>query len=74
MTAINNETDLSKCQLIKAARNKLGLSQLQLANAIGIGVRYIQKVENGEASPGDMSAKLLIALADCLEIDPHDLV
>lgn len=74
MTVKNDKMDLSKCRLIKAARNKLGLSQLQLANNIGVGVRYIQKVENGEAALGSMSAKLFISLSDCLKIDPHELL
>lgn len=56
------------------SRLAAGLSQKQLADASGVNVRQIQRVELGEATTGNLTAKNLLALADVLGIDPHDLL
>lgn len=56
------------------ARQGAGLTQKQLADAAGVNIRLVQKVEGGEAAPGNLTAKNLLALADALGVDPHDLI
>lgn len=55
-------------------RLRAGLTQQQLADLCSIHPRQIQKVENGEASTGNMAAKNLLAIADALGVDPHKLI
>lgn len=56
------------------ARQGIGLTQQQLADAAGVNIRLVQKVEGGEAQAGNLTAKNLIALADALGVDPRDLI
>lgn len=56
------------------ARQGVGLTQQQLADAAGVNIRLVQKVEGGEAEPGNLTAKNLLALADALGVDPHKLI
>lgn len=56
------------------ARQGAGLTQQQLANAAGVNIRLVQKVEGGEAEPGNLTAKNLLALADALGVDPRELI
>lgn len=56
------------------ARQMDGLTQQQLADAAGVNIRLVQKVEGGEAQAGNLTAKNLIALADALGMDPRDLI
>lgn len=56
------------------ARQGIGLTQQQLADAAGVNIRLVQKVEGGEAQAGNLTAKNLIALADALSMDPRDLI
>lgn len=59
---------------IRAARLMVGLTQQQLASAANVNVRQIQRVENGESSAGNLTARNLLAIADVLDVDPHDLI
>ncbi len=59
---------------LKGARLAAGLTQHQLAEKSGVNVRQIQRVESGTSSAGNLTAKNLLALADALGVDPHDLV
>lgn len=56
------------------ARQGIGLTQQQLADAAGVNIRLVQKVEGGEAQAGNLTAKNIIALADALGMDPRDLI
>lgn len=56
------------------ARQGIGLTQQQLADAAGVNIRLVQKVEGGEAEAGNLTAKNLLALADALDVDPNDLI
>ena len=47
-------------------RLSAGLSQKELAEASGINIRQIQRVELGEAEAGNLTAKNLLAIADAL--------
>ena len=56
---------------VKEIRTKRGLSQEQLAEASGLSLRTIQRIENGETLPrGDT----LIRLAASLQISPQELI
>ena len=55
-------------------RVKAGLTQKQLAERSGVNIRQIQRVELGESEAGNLTAKNLLALADVLGIDPHELI
>ncbi len=50
------------------------MTQPELARKSGVSLRLIQKIENGEASAENVTAKNLIALADALECNPKDLI
>lgn len=56
------------------ARQGIGLTQQQLADAAGVNIRLVQKVEGGEAEAGNLTAKNLLALANALDVDPNDLI
>ena len=56
------------------ARLSSGLSPKELSEASGVYIRQIQKVELGEAQAGNMTAKNLLAIADALGVDPHELI
>lgn len=64
----------SKCNALKEARVAAGLTQQKLADAAGINIRLVQKVEGGESKAENLTAKNLMALADALGVDPHDLI
>ena len=51
----------------------VGFTQQQLADAAGVNIRLVQKVEGGEAEAGNLTAKNLLALADALDVDPRSL-
>ena len=55
-------------------RVKAGLTQQQLAAASDVNVRQIQRVESGASSAGNLTARNLLAIADALGVDPHDLI
>lgn len=56
------------------ARLAAGMSQKELADVSGVNSRQIQRVELGEAEPGNLTAKNLLALAHALKVDPRTLI
>lgn len=56
------------------SRRAEGLTQAQLAEASGVNIRQIQRVELGEAEAGNLTAKNLIAIADALDVDIRRLI
>lgn len=56
------------------SRRVEGLTQAQLAEASGVNIRQIQRVELGEAEAGNLTAKNLIAIADALDVDIRRLI
>ena len=56
------------------SRRVEGMTQAELAEASGVNIRQIQRVELGEAEAGNLSAKNIIALADALGVDVRALV
>ena len=59
---------------IKYARKAARMTQQQLADESGVNIRQIQRVESGASQAGNLTAKNLIAIADALGIDPHELI
>lgn len=65
---------LGRAQSIRSARKAAGLTQAALAEKAGVNIRQIQKVESGEAAPGNMTARNLLSIADALGVDVRDLI
>ena len=59
---------------LRRARRNARLTQQQLSDMTGINIRQIQRLEYDEASMDNVTAKNLIALADALGVDPHELL
>lgn len=59
---------------LKSKRTEIGMTQAQLAEASGVNIRQIQRVESGKSSESNMTAKNLLAIADALDIDLHSLL
>lgn len=55
-------------------RVQAGLTQQQLADASGVNMRQIRRVEIGEAEAGNLTARNLLALADALGVEVRDLI
>ena len=66
--------DLQEAPALTYHRKRAGLTQQELAKAAGVNIRQIQRVELREAAAGNLTAKNLLALADALGVDPHDLI
>ena len=61
-------------QSIYGLRQFRGLTQQQLADAAGVNVSLVRKIEGGTVSIGNITAKNLLALADALNVAPRRLV
>ena len=59
---------------LKEARKNAGMTQQQLADASGVYVRQIQRIESGEGDVSNITLSNAIKLADALNIDPRDLL
>lgn len=59
---------------IKSIRESRNLSQSQLAKKAGISVRTLQKYEQEQNNPANAQAKLIIAIAEALEVEPKELI
>ena len=59
---------------LKSARTNAGMTQQQLADASGVNIRQIRRVELGTSEAGNMSARNLLSIADILELDPRELI
>lgn len=57
--------------LIRAHRERAGLTQRQLAEAAGVTVSYISDVENGRKHPS--KPETIRAIAETLGVDPDEL-
>ena len=55
-------------------RRGAGIEQQQLADISRVNVRQIRKIELGEISAENLTAKNLLSLADALWVDPHALI
>lgn len=59
---------------LKTIRVNAGMTQQQLADASGVNIRQIRRVELGTSDAGNMSARNLLSIADILEVDPRELI
>lgn len=59
---------------LKIIRVNAGMTQQQLADASGVNIRQIRRVELGTSDAGNMSARNLLAIADVLGVDPRSLL
>lgn len=55
-------------------RRACGMTQQELAEKAGVGLRLIQKVEGGEALAGNLTARNLLSIAYALGVDPKKLI
>ena len=56
------------------SRRMAGMTQAELAEASGVYIRQIQRVELGEAEAGNLTAKNLLSIADALGVDARDMI
>lgn len=56
------------------SRRAQGLSIKELAERAGTSYRKIQKIESGEIKVENLTASVLLALANALEVNPQDLI
>ena len=59
---------------LKMRRKELGMSQQQISDIIGINIRFYQRLEAGERTLENSSTRIVVAIADILEFDIHELV
>ena len=63
------QTDLG--DRVRARRKELGLSQMALAEQIGLHFTFVSSVERGERN---LSLRSLLLLAEGLQVDPGELI
>ena len=51
-----------------------GMSQAQLASKSGMHVQALAKIERGERPTANLRLSTALALADALDVDPHELI
>ncbi|MBY0275762.1 helix-turn-helix domain-containing protein [Candidatus Binatia bacterium] len=56
---------------VRRLRERQGLTQEQLAGRAGVAPRYVQEVERARTN---LSLKMLVSLADALDVDPRRLM
>lgn len=56
------------------ARKAAGLSREDLANAVGISARTIERYEQGRSELADASFRTVIAIAAKLKVKPQDII
>ena len=67
-------TETRETQILRSARKKSGLSQLQLATELDVQVRQYQRLEYGEQPFSSVNISLGLKICRILQIDPYDLV
>ena len=67
-------TEARETKILRSARKKSGLSQLQLATELNVQVRQYQRLEYGERPFSSVNIRLGLKLCLILQIDPYDLV
>lgn len=68
------EDDTDPPTTLKKARIDARLTQQQLADATGVNIRQIQRLELGESQSGNITAKNLLAISKAVGIDPEVLI
>lgn len=57
-------------QFVCTKRNALGITQDQLAQKLGVDASYVNRIEKGKKSPGNL--RFLENLAECLELSADE--
>lgn len=65
MSTDSSDTILKRGERLRAAREKSGLSQRELAKMLGLGINQINRYENGVNDP---TSEVLVALAQTLGV------
>lgn len=65
---------MDKGSKVKHLRHTAGLSQKGLADASGVNIRQIQKIEAGEILPKNITLENAVRLAKALGVQPADLI
>ena len=65
---------MSFAQRLKTLRAEHNMTQKELAEKSGVGIRQIQKYESGEYDTGNMTLKNAVSLAHALECSAEDLL
>ena len=68
---VRNAAQTTLGERVRLRRKELGLSQMALADRVGLHFTFVSTVERGERN---LSLKSLLALSEGLELDPGDLV
>lgn len=71
MKSIPNPIDVAAGAELRAARKQAGISQEKLAQSVELTFQQIQKYENGT---NRISLSKLVAMAECIGVDPADIV
>lgn len=69
--SINTKRQERLSALLRAARKKAGLSQIQLAKKLGVYKTYVSKYEKGERR---LDVVEFLAVAKALKLDPSELL
>ena len=64
----------NKINSILYNRSVMGMTQRELSEKSGVGIRQIQKYESGEYDTGNMTLKNAVSLAKALECSAEDLL
>ena len=67
-------TQTRESQILRSARKKSGLSQLQIATEVGVQVRQYQRLEYGERPFSSVNIRVGLTLCRILQLDPFDMV
>jgi DNA-binding XRE family transcriptional regulator len=59
---------------LRDLRAKAGLTQQQLADASGVNIRQLQRVEGGDSEIGNLTLRNAVAIADALGVDVRNLL
>ena len=65
---------LSDDSIIKNARLDIGLTQMEVADILGISTRQYQRYESGEKELAESPFQLGVAICELLHLDPYDFV
>ena len=66
--------EMRESQILRSARKKSGLSQLQLATELDMQVRQYQRLEYGERPFSSVNIRVGLTLCRILQLDPFDMV
>ena len=69
-----NRIETREMKILRTARKKSGLSQLQLATELNMQVRQYQRLEYGERPFSSVNIRVGLELCRILQIDPYELI